>query len=84
MNFLADQMNSLQMEMNASLLSYDGTNSRVVFQWDAAGLGQDTDMRVFHTRGAGYQNTQTNMTSIKFLSSVSKNWRVWVLQATTS
>ncbi len=84
MNFLADQMNSLQMEMNASLLNYSGSANRVVFQWDAAGLGQDADMRVFHTRGAGYQNTQTNMTSIKFFSSVAKDWRVWILRVTTS
>lgn len=84
MNFMSSQCNSMHMEMNASLLSYDGTNSRPVFQWDVGGLGQDATMKVFNVRGSGYQNTQTNITSIQFKSSVAKDWRVWVLKPLTA
>lgn len=70
--------------------SIDGTNTRIFMKSEGASMEQpDGTDEVMHWTASGYNNGQTNVTSITFMSNAStgtpsKAWKVWVFKAATS
>lgn len=85
LNVFEDGWNSYYVEMDISLISYDGTNTRPVFTWLANGYYQDATEKVATINGSGFQNTQTNVTSLNFnTNATSKDWTMWILRPNTA
>jgi len=73
------------MEFDLSILSYDGTNSRVIGHSNVSGLYQDSTEKIMMIEGTHYQTTQTNVTSINFnVTTGSWVWKMWIYKSTTS
>lgn len=65
--------------------TYNGTTFRPFFSWNTAGYLQGSSKYSVQARGAGANDTASNLTSLKFqLSSGTANWKVWVLKRATS
>lgn len=83
--FTSNGWNAYTMEFDLSILSYDGTNSRVIGHSNVSGLYQDSTEKIMMIEGTHYQTTQTNVTSINFnVTTGSWVWKMWIYQLKTS
>lgn len=83
--FNSNNWNTYSVEFDLSLLTYDGTNTRVVGHSNVSGFYQDSTEKIMMIEGTHYQTTQTNVTSINFnVTSGSWVWKMWIYTLKTS